>query len=195
MNDTVPLSTSPSLNSSGVDSISSLPSYRVTEKHSRTHRSWRQGQQRTTIQQNEGLSTLLPAAGVAPSLATAQFDLANSAARPSLPKSASLFHTEARFEGYVLERKKDIIVAHITERADGFGEFLTVEIPVSDVPPYDRPLAKAGATFYWLIGFEAKPYWKRSLILTFAGHKRLTSSEIQVRENELLDLLNDDSDE
>jgi hypothetical protein len=187
MSGTVPLSTSSLLHPSSIDSISSLPSSGVAENYSRRRPLWRPGPQRTTTQQN----TVLPVAGLAASPATTELELSNSAVPTSLSKSAGLFHTEARFEGYVLECKKDVIVAHITERAGGSGEFLTVEIPVNDVSPYDRPLAKAGATFYWLIGFEEKPYWKRSLILTFAGHKRLTSAEIRARENELLDLLND----
>jgi hypothetical protein len=110
-------------------------------------------------------------------------------------RSVGLFHVEARFEGRVLEVQNDVIITHLSSRYDRSEEFLTVEIPMHDIPPNDRKLAIPGATFYWLIGYEEKPYWKRSLILSFAGYKRLGTEQIAARERELMDFLKDAQDE
>jgi hypothetical protein len=104
------------------------------------------------------------------------------------------FIVQARFEGRVLEVTGNVMTAHLVERSRLTDEFVVVDIPVRDVPPHDSHLIYPGAVFYWLIGYEQKPYWQRSMILSFAGQRSLTNDEIRERKERLLELLRNDED-
>jgi hypothetical protein len=107
--------------------------------------------------------------------------------------ASGLFHVSARYEGTVLRVENGLIEAHLRP-ADGTPPFVSVDIPVEDVPPYDRFRVVPGATFYWISGYEEKPNWQRSSILTFAGYKRMSEDEIRARYDGLRQFLEEDAD-
>jgi len=113
--------------------------------------------------------------------------------RGNVRRNVGLFRVEARYEGTVLSVNGGIITAHL-QPSDLASEFVTAEIPVTDVEPHDRRHITPGAVFYWISGYEETPSWRRASILSFAGYKRMSGADVKERQAALMTLLEDDAD-
>jgi len=78
--------------------------------------------------------------------------------RLSPPSSAPRnFDVRQRWEGLIVHLTENSLWAELSDLTKPNQPVETVEIPLDEISPGDRPILAEGAVFYWHIGFETKP--------------------------------------
>src|SRR6266511_2905008 len=77
-------------------------------------------------------------------------------------RAASRAHFRAlqEWEGTVLDRRADSIHVRLVDKTNGGEE--EAEILLDEISPHDLPLVRAGAVFYWTIGYRDSASGQRS---------------------------------
>jgi hypothetical protein len=111
---------------------------------------------------------------------------------PSLRPAQEHFRTLQKWEGYVIEVRKDTFLARLTPIV-GEGLDQEAEIYLEEIEKDDHALIEPGAVFYWSIGYLDRPSGRsRTSVIRFRRLPVWTKRELKIASTEatkLRDLL------
>lgn len=112
---------------------------------------------------------------------------------PSLPRPR--FELKHEWIGRVEDVGTEFFTATLSSRSTP-GELDQAEIELDELSPADRDRLRAGAVFYWVVGYRDEPYGQRIGISKIIFRRMVAPSEDQVAEahqeaDELLDFMTD----
>jgi hypothetical protein len=100
--------------------------------------------------------------------------------QPPLYISKEHFNARQKWEGFVIEVKKDTFIARLTPII-GQGPDQETEIYLDEIEPEDQSLIQPGAIFYWSIGYLDRPSGRRRVsIIRFRRLPTWTTKEREI---------------